>query len=173
MHEFFISRKMAKRLLCWTACTIVVLSVACVFFDKINGDATQVVRLDCQSMREITSEIQKNNIILKDHSLKIGEMNKSITGILGIAKGTLEFSPSFEPSINLPPGRSRKPRKPQKDTLVVVNTVITNDSIAIKIENRDSTVLTSTNEAGHKYSARKKCCCCNCCCNAFRKEDCK
>lgn len=172
MREFFISPKVAKYLLMWTASSIVGLSVVCAIFDKDDEDAVKTVRLNSQSVKEITAETRKTNILLEEQSVKIGEMNNSMIGILGIAKGTLELSPSFEPSINLQPGRPKRSRKPQKDTLVIEKRVYNKDSIIII--NKDGFVSDSTSTTTHRGTLGMKCCCCDCCCNGCNeKEGCR
>ena len=173
MQEFFISPKMAKLLFMWTASFIVGLSVACVIFDKEDEEELQMVKLYRQSVMDITSEIKETNILLKGQGLKIDEMNNSIIGILGIVKGTLEVSPSLKPEINLHPGKPKSPRKPQIDTLKVVTTVNTNDSIVITIDNGDSIASIPSNGAMPKTPSKKMCCCCNCCCKGCREEGCR
>ena len=117
MHQFFISPKMAKQLLSWTAVSIVVLSVACVILDMEDEDLPQTVKLDSQTVTQITSEIDKTNILLKGQSVKLDEIDNSLVGILGIAKGTLELAPTLKPSVNIQPGKTRSPRKQHKDTI--------------------------------------------------------
>ncbi len=173
MREFFISPKIAKQLLMWTASGIACLSVACVIFDKMDEDDTQTVKLHRESVMEISSEIQEINIFLKEQGIKIDEMNNSMTGILGIAKGTLEVSPTLKPEVNIHPGKPKSSRKPQKDTLEVVTTINTNDSIVITINNEDSIASTPPVGVNSNTSLGKKCCCCNCCCYGGRKEGCK
>lgn len=55
MYQFFISPKMAKLLLMWTAGSIAVLSVLCAIFEN----SSQTVMLDSQSVKEVTLETQK------------------------------------------------------------------------------------------------------------------
>lgn len=173
MQEFFISPKVAKLLFMWTASCIVGLSVACVIFDKEDEEDLQMVKLHRQSVMDITSEIKEANNHLKGHGLKIDEINNSIMGILGIVKGALEVSPSLKPEINIHPGKPKSSRKPQIDTLKVVTTVNTNDSIVITIDNGDSIASIPSNEAMLKTPSKKRCCCCNCCCNGCREEGCR
>ncbi len=173
MYQFFISPKMAKLLLMWTAGSIAVLSVLCAIFDKADENSSQTVMLDSQSVKEVTLETQKGNILLKEQNLKIGEMNNSMTGILGIAKGTLELAPSLKPEINVQPGRQRPQRKPHKDSLTIETTQHSTDSIVITVNHGDSIVTTPHYEKIPSSQTGKKCCCCNCCCNGCRKDGCR
>ena len=173
MHEFFISPKVARLLLVWTIGAIVVLLVACVIFDKEDEKALQTVKLDCYSLTEITSKMQKTNVLLEEQGVKIGEMNNSMTGIFGIAKGTMEVSPSLKPEINIYPGKPRTPRKPHKDTLVIETKGNTKDSIEITINSEDSIVTATPSKETPGSPTKKKCCCCNCCCDECRKEGCR
>lgn len=161
---------MAKQLLSWTAVSIVVLSVACVILDMEDEDLPQTVKLDSQTVTQITSEIDKTNILLKGQSVKLDEIDNSLVGILGIAKGTLELAPSLKPEINVQPGRQRPQRKPHKDSLTIETTQHATDSIVITVNHGDSIVTTPHYEKIPSSQTGKKCCCCNCCCNGCRKE---
>ena len=173
MRDFFISPKMAKLLLMWTAGSIAVLSVLCAIFDKADENSSQTVMLDSQSVKEVTLETQKANILLKEQNLKIGEMNNSMTGILGLAKGTLELAPTMKPSVNIQPEKTRSPRKPQKDTIEIETKVKSQDSIVITINSGDSIMSTPTLGGNSNSPAASKCCCCHCCCKGCRKEGCR
>lgn len=173
MHQFFISPKMAKQLLSWTAVSIVVLSVACVILDMEDEDLPQTVKLDSQTVTQITSEIDKTNILLKGQSVKLDEIDNSLVGILGIAKGTLELAPSLKPEINVQPGRQRPQRKPHKDSLTIETTQHSTDSIVITVNHGDSIVTTPHYEKIPSSQTGKKFCCCNCCCNGCRKDGCR
>lgn len=164
---------MAKRLLGWTAGSIVVLSVACVFMDKMEDDLPELVKLDSQTVTQITSEIDKTNILLKSQSVEIGEMNNSMTGILGLAKGTLKLAPTMKPSFNIQPGKTRLSRKLKKDTIEIGTRVNTNDSLVITINSGDSIMPTPTNGVNPNSLAVSKCCCCHCCCKGCGKEECR
>ena len=173
MHHFFISPKIAKRLLGWTSGSIVALSVVCVILDIVDEDLPQTVKLDSQSVTQITSEIDKTNIFLKGQSVKIGEMNNSLTGIFGIAKGTLELAPSLKPEINVQPGKHRPPRKSHKDSLTIERRQHTTDSIVITVKHEDSIVTTPPHGIITGLPTGQKCCCCNCCCSGCGKGECR
>ena len=173
MHKFFISPKMAKQLLSWTAVSIVVLSVAFVILDIVDEDLPQTVKLDSQSVKEVTLETQKANILLKEQNLKIGEMNNSMTGILGLAKGTLKLEPTLKPEINLQPGKSKPLRKTHKDSLIIKKTKHSTDSIVITVNHGDSVVTTPTRGVIPSSPTAKKSCCHNCCCSNCKKGGCR
>lgn len=173
MHQFFISPKMAKQLLSWTAVSIVVLSVACVILDMEDEDLPQTVKLDSQTVTQITSEIDKTNILLKGQSVKLDEIDNSLVGILGIAKGTLELAPSMKPEINVQPCKHRPPRKSHKDSLTIERRQHTTDSIVITVKHEDSIVTTPPHGIITGLPTGQKCCCCNCCCSGCGKGECR
>ena len=173
MRDFFISPNLAKQLLKWTAGSIVVLSVLCAIFDKADENSLQTELLESQSVKEVTSQINKANILLKEQNVKIEEINNSMTGILGLAKGTLELAPTMKPSVNIQPEKTRSPRKPQKDTIEIETKVKSQDSIVITINSGDSIMSTPTLGGNSNSPAASKCCCCHCCCKGCRKEGCR
>lgn len=141
--------------------------------DKVEDDLPELVKLDSQSVTQITSEIDKTNILLKGQSVKLDEIDNSLVGILGIAKGTLELAPSLKPEINVQPGRQRPQRKPHKDSLTIETTQHSTDSIVIIVNHGDSIVTTPPNGVTPGSPTAKKCCCCHCCCEGCRKEGCR
>lgn len=162
MNEFFISTKMAGRLFRWTIGAIGVLSLLCVLFDKSEEErGQQAFVCDSIIIRDIQSNVRNTNVLLSQQNKQIGEMTGSINAILGIAKGEIGVSPTFEPSVNIYPGKQRKPQPPkkqQKDTVIVEH----KDSLAITIDNNvDSitTVPTVPPQLGPQDSTSKKCCC--------------
>jgi hypothetical protein len=125
-----------------------------------DEDLPQTVKLDSQTVTQITSEIDKTNILLKGQSVKLDEIDNSLVGILGIAKGTLELAPSLKPEINVQPGRQRPQRKPHKDSLTIETTQHSTDSIVITVNHGDSIVTTPHYEKIPSSQTGKKCCCC-------------
>jgi PBP1b-binding outer membrane lipoprotein LpoB len=145
----------------------------CAIFDKADENSLQTVLLESQSVKEVTSQINKANILLKEQNVKIEEINNSMTGILGLAKGTLELAPTMKPSVNIQPEKTRSPRKPQKDTIEIETKVKSQDSIVITINSGDSIMSTPTLGGNSNSPAASKCCCCHCCCKGCRKEGCR
>ena len=169
MKEFFISSKMAGLLFRLTIGSIGVLSLLCVLFDKGEEErGQQVFAGDNIIIRDIQSHVRNTNVLLLKQNKQIGEMTGSINAILGIAKGEVGLSPTFEPSVNIYPGKPRKtqpPKNQQKDTVVVEH----KDSIVITIDNNVDSITTVSPQVGAQGCAYKKCCCCCCKCQKCKK----
>lgn len=170
MNEFNLSHKTAMMLLKAVPSCIVVLSVVCVLFDKdeTGNDAAQEEKVSYTKSQIVDIVSKTNQLVFKQNEM-IGEMSADVTGILGIAKGTLEVSPSISPTFK--PGW-RKPKLPQaarKDTLTIENKVNMTDSIFISIGVDGDTIKAATGDNGLGNS----CCCCKCCCKNCHKEGCR
>jgi len=170
MKVFNLSDKLAKNIVIVVSSAIVLLSIVCVLLDKgVIEESSSESPSTSISKQEMTEIISSTNQLLVSQNDLIEEMNNNVTGILGIAKGTLELAPSFKPTIK--PGR-REPGKTQpvrKDSLSIEQKIDISDSISISISVDGDTVRTNTSDT----TSKKGCCCCNCCCNNCYKQNCR